>query len=352
MRIALYGSYFGDNFGDSLFAIQYYDHLIKNYPNAEVYVPLASKEVRQYLGVNSKGGFNEFLKADRVVFIGGGYFGERSYKVIEWHVRFVIRYISIIMFCIVSRKPFSFHGVGAGPLRFSITRYLAKTCVNFSDKFIARDKESFSFLKEIGVKPSKLETSSDSVVYLVNTLLEANTTPRSSLKGEYVLIHLPVDSEYIDRQEQIIKAISRNLPGGYNVICTTDFKKEGYNRNHFILAQKYFDTVTFVDYENPEQFLRLIVSAKYVFTVKLHVGIISTTACIPTISFYVHNKTPRYYKQIQYGVGALEFFRNWSDTDLDIELKKWLKYGAPKIDKSIIDLSKRNLDYLNELINE
>ena len=162
--IALHASYYGDNFGDTLFVKQYVKYLSENHDlNISLLFP-SKRVLNEVNGLAVRSGFMGVFRSDAIVFIGGGYFGERKNKVFEWHVRFLVRYISVAIMALIAGKKIFFVGVGAGPLSYRLTRYLVRSVLNNSSGFVARDRVSYNFLKNIGVKEELLFESLDSVL--------------------------------------------------------------------------------------------------------------------------------------------------------------------------------------------
>src|SRR5690554_5036992 len=109
-KVALHGSYYGDNFGDTLFVIEYINWLkeLQGYNNDNIFLPFAGDRVRDLVEVSNFAGIKSIYKSDVVVFIGGGYLGEPSKRVGIWSLRLIIRHLSVGLLALLFRKPYIF----------------------------------------------------------------------------------------------------------------------------------------------------------------------------------------------------------------------------------------------------
>ncbi len=310
-KVALHGSYYGDNFGDTLF-VEIFNSWIKeleHYDKDNVILPFAGNRVRNLVSVSSQKGLKGLLQAGKIVFIGGGYLGERPNDRLVWNARLFVRHLTIAIFALIFQKPYIFVGVGAGPLSNKIIRKMVVFLCNRSVKVIVRDIESYNYLIDYGVEKNKIITTADSVLTLDNSYLENNNIKTINYinnfkKANKVIIgvHLPARDEHTDKLDKIIKALREYVDISKNVklIVFNDFYKEGYNYIALNMIKERFKDEEFevYDYTDPNNLIGLISQLDIVITTKLHVGVVANCYGVYSLSFPVHGKTIRFYKQI------------------------------------------------------
>ncbi|WP_155833532.1 polysaccharide pyruvyl transferase family protein [Halomonas sp. BC04] len=123
-RVAIHGSYFANNYGDTLLVKLMCDQVSQYVGKENVYLAVEGDEDEQkYIGYpvldkNDREGI-EFL-----IFAGGGYFGEpqsSSVKKAKWALRNYKRHISWVNE--FKRAKIGVYGVGFGPLSSNLFRY-------------------------------------------------------------------------------------------------------------------------------------------------------------------------------------------------------------------------------------
>jgi polysaccharide pyruvyl transferase WcaK-like protein len=289
--IAIHASYFGDNFGDTLFVIQYVEYLKSiGYKEDEICLPFAGSRMRSYLNVSKIKHIKAIRKSDKVIFIGGGYFGERSTQKAIWHVRFWIRHISVALLAIFFNKKYMFFGVGAGPLTNPISRILSKVVIKSSEGFHARDIKSFNFLNSLGLQ--------DKISLVADSLICYDKHKKPNEKKKRILLHLPLLEGWHGPIEGMLRSLYNKVGDSYEIIVADDFYKPSFNKISYKIAKNIFQNVTLEEYSSPTSFLKLINSSEIIFTVKLHVGILGLASGSKVISTYVHEKSLRFYNQI------------------------------------------------------
>ena len=293
-RVGLHGSFFGDNFGDTLFAVLTKDVLRDC--NVELVLPAASNRVLSQLG-GAHSSVLGFFRCEKLIFTGGGYLGEPARGLSFWHLRFFIRHGWLMLLARMLKKEYLVVGVGVGPLSFLPTRLLVTWFLNGACEVWARDEKSLSFLRsDLGVKRGRL--CSDLVVHFISDRVNTQRSNRSSPPDKIIGLHLPM----LRKSEMVTKLCERlkRLDGNYSFVYFQDFHKPSFVSESLaeIRASKIEFTVH--EYNSVEDMLNLIGSLGALVTVKLHVGIVATTLGIPTLSLSVHEKTQRYFRQIGY----------------------------------------------------
>jgi polysaccharide pyruvyl transferase WcaK-like protein len=344
--IVLHGSYFGDNFGDSLFVIQYVEHLKSlGYTDDEIALPFAGQRVRTYVDVSPRRGVHTFLSAEKIVFFGGGYFGERKTQITTWHLRFLIRYGFIGMISRALGKKYIFLGVGAGPLKWGLTRAIVKAIVNGSEGFYARDEKSEKFLKGLGAK--NVFRTTDSLIHW------SKHRDLSNKDTKRILLHLPVKKEFESGLKKLISSIASVFDDSYEIVIANDFYKPSFESLSMHYARLHWSSVTYVEYSNPREFCNLINSCGFVFTVKLHVGILALSSGSKVFNTYMHEKSQRFYRQIGKEQYCFDFRKLDESTQKLVEAMATLRdddnysYDLPQ---EVLRLSKLNMSILKDFV--
>lgn len=341
--IAIHASYFGDNFGDTLFVIQYVEYLLNQGVKPEqITLPFAGKRARSYVKISPLKGVRAIAKCEKLIFIGGGYFGERKFQKTIWHIRFWIRHISVALLAKIFNKPYIFLGVGAGPLNNIISRKLAKYVIENSHGFYARDAKSYKFLKSI-CPENKIFLSADSLISY-----KEHKNDHELVKNK-ILFHLPLNKGMYEQLKLLMPIINDVFNKSFEVVVAKDFFKPSFNIIDLEIIREYYPNAEYIEYENPKQFLSLLNTCEYIFTVKLHAGILGIGAGRKVFSTYVHEKTPRFYKQANLSHFCFDYFHiDENQKEIKNALKQFKEsIDTPKIPEEIIKLSKKNFEVLD-----
>lgn len=312
-KIALHGSNFVDNFGDSLFVVCFYNWLKEAniIEDKNIILPFANQRVRDLVEVSNTKGILGLLKSDKVVFIGGGYLGERPHKKLSWNIRLIIKHLSIGLFATLFKKPFIFIGVGAGPLTNSISRKIVVYLCNKSEKTIVRDEESQKHLLNYGVKEEKIKTTADSILLFNGNNVDTSWDEKykrelvnsQSSDTIYIGVHLQASSNKKEKIKLIIDDLAKYCNGlsNYKVVVFNDtYKRTPDHKLLSMLSQKFSEEkIINIEYANPDQLIALINNLDIVITTKLHCGIVANCLGKYTLSISVHDKTIRLYKQLE-----------------------------------------------------
>lgn len=295
--IALHGSYYGDNFGDTLFIKVFVEWLKEIRPEIEqeLLLPYASERARRTVNVSAIRGIRALLKCKCLVFMGGGYFGEPRDKAYIWHIRLIVRHLSIVYFARVFRKPYIFIGLGAGPLTNCITRRMCVAACNRSKGVLVRDVESRNYLVEYGVRPEKITVTADSILGLKSY---RKSVANDKLK---IGIHLPMIHMH-PNIEQVVKEIAyfASEHEGCEMYAFKDFYKETFQDASIPVYNKYLgqENYMYMPYQSPTQLIQMIGDFDIVITNKLHCGIVALTQGTFVCSVAFHSKTQRLYDQL------------------------------------------------------
>lgn len=292
-KVGMHGSFFGDNFGDTLFAILTEDLIAQS--GGEAILSYCSDRVHAQLRT-PKRNLKEFLSAKRIVFTGGGYLGEPSTRLVYWHVRFFFRHGLPLFASRALRKKYIFAGVGAGPLRFSLTRKFVAWALRGAEKVYARDAQSLRFLQN-DLRLNNVELGADLVIQHVQERNYA-TVPRRVDGKRRIGLHLPLLTEP-ENIGYLVEQLSARAEASEYVFFQ-DFFKPGFVSAVQPLLDRSGVKYSEHQYSGAADLLDFITTLDAVITVKLHVGIVSTAMGLPTLSLSVHEKATRYFEQIQY----------------------------------------------------
>lgn len=364
-KVAIHGSYYGDNFGDTLFVVLFVKWLKKyGLESDDIVLPFASERVRRLVSVSKVKGIRSLLMSKVLVLIGGGYLGEPNSNVKKWSARLFYKHLSIILIAYITKKPYIFIGVGAGPISVSIVRRIVVKMCNNSEMIIVRDLESKEYLIEYGVKESKIVCSVDSILSLENendedfkTGLISNLEFIKENDTTYIGIHLPVFNYYSEKLANIgceLKNYCSSI-GKYKVIVFNDFYKENYDYKvrNIILENIDQENVIDVKYENTDKMLNLLANLDILVTSKLHCGLVANCFNKYVISISEHNKTERLYKQLgikgrsikvgNYRDGELlSLLMSYDNSNQKLIVTKQIKERAQKNQKYLFDFLDKN----------
>lgn len=334
--ISVHCSYFGDNYGDTLFVVEMLKFLESTGVDAQdVCLPFASERVVSQVGLVKKG-FVNFLRSEKVIFAGGGYFGEPSKGKLFWNLRFLLRHGVVILGSLLLNKKVIVTGVGVGPISSSINRFLIRSLFNRATRVLVRDKDSLAFsVNTLGVK--KCELSSDPIISsAINTKF---ITQNKDIKN--VGIHLPmlVDSVALQTMAKELKHLQDKY--NFQYVVFLDFYKPNFNNlieKHLVQLNVRY---TNFQYDGVKSLSTTLGNFDFVITTKLHVGIVTTSYGIPAFSLYVHTKTPKYYNLIKKGNWCKAFY-DFEEGDFERFINSIKNDIVVNIPKDVINSSKDN----------
>ena len=306
MKIVIHGATNGSNFGDCIFAHIFYQYFQEN--NHQVsFVRMPRFGISPYL-INElnikKTDFYPLSKANALIYMSGGYFGDTKGGLRETIKRY-IRYFLVAEYFIFAKKTIYVCGVGGGPVK---NKWLLKKMVrvlNHAEHITVRDPETAEYFAKSGVN-KKMMITIDTALCLMNPdYLARNDHPEDSMlvpdQKKILFLHVyGADASNREILRKIVPAVNRflSLHNEYIVWVGTDniSKKkiedlEVYNSIH---GEKKA-----IEYESTAKMLSVLKLIDCAITVKLHVGILSAAFGKSVVSFPEHKfKTHRFYKQI------------------------------------------------------
>jgi len=361
VNVLIHGAVNGDNFGDCLFANIFYNYL------------KSCRDISPYFWRNKKFGISNFLSQeldydhtansvklknmDALVYMSGGYFGERE-KGIRHTIRRFLRYVKIGLLFAVRKKPIFIVGVGVGPIYSKFLRYFVGYIFKRSNLIIVRDSKSKNYIQKYNFKCKPI-VSADTALALHKSYGDDNSMNSSifhGIKNKTIFLH--VDSTYevqkfycqniIPEVEKIVKTFNYDLILGYDGGSDKDVKQSTI-WNYITVNKIAFD------YQSTRQLVNLLKNVNLIITPKLHVGIVGALFSKSVISFPLHpEKTKRFYYQINASDRCIPLYETSRSS-----VKTVLNYFHNKplhLPQNIINKAEKNMcllsNALSEIINE
>ena len=349
LKVYVHGSFMYDNFGDYLLFAKIMNVLNKCGKEVQAYSANVNDFYKDFLSYSCMDGRAALKQADCAVFAGGGYFGEPNHHKIYWNMRMLLKHAYPALKLIKKGKPVCILGVGVGPLSCSISR---RVVANKSELVAVRDEESREFLRQYGVK-KQVHVLPDWIMSCdVDELVkEGNETVVMPSKGR-ILIHLASKNKGGESPIEIIIRDILALEKKYKkkfLIITDQADNKQIERAEILQEKLKGIDIEIYRYHDPYELCRVIQNAQAVLTDKLHVGIVATRLGVPAFSVAYHNKTKRFYKQIN----REEYCVAIEDVKEGL-IKEWLINGENKISKitNVIEQAKKNEELLEQFIAE
>ena len=337
-NVVLHGAFRSDNFGDNLILQVFKEKLEKRFPRKRLYLSSGS------VGRNNISGLPVlrvlFLRdnASIVLFCGGGYLGEPPNATLSWHLQFLGRHVCTLLACMFSRTRFAITGVGFGPLRWKWLRWIVVRCLNNAALIAYRDEESATIFRSYGGRR-------DALVYsdVIATLSSKELVGLSSHSGccddreraeSMLLVHIPGKADTREARQLLAKAIQ------HAVLSHPTTKIKVISDNPIDGDHDYFNwfddsKVEVVRYQGVSQLIDVLAAAENIITTKLHVGICASVLSKRLLSFPVHDKTLRFYKQIRRTDVVYPLIGNSVSSSARVfegAVKRLLEGGVPKVE--------------------
>lgn len=293
-KIALFGYYGRNNFGDDLF-VYVISRLSERFPSLRCrFVAVSQKKEIVAYGIGAPG-LGKFLArndllgaaaryacyvsgaiwADHLVFAGGTLFGQQA------SLRFSQ---SIYGFSKLLRKPVSAIGVSVGPFFEQKQRDRVLSSLRAFREVAVRDGVSLATLREGGL--TNASVSGDIVLALPTIYRPAKTSEQK--RTLLIAVHL---SEYEETSILIAKhLVQRSLINTISVVSLDEETNASLERLAFnfrgmgveVITKRYDDSIC--------EIVDLIASAKFVVTSKLHGGITAFAYGVPFVMFAYQRK--------------------------------------------------------------
>lgn len=289
--VAIHGSYFADNFGDTLLVKIMCDWVAEIVGRDNVYLAVAGhKEEQACIGYPV---IPKELRTSvtHLIYGGGGYLGERSsalFDNLRWSLRNYMRHLKWLNS--YKNTKIALIGVGFGPISNHLMRKSIKQLVMRSELTLFRDQESLMAAKSYGIDNNKLDTCVD-----IALSLPINEDQRNGIalhidnftSNEIYLIFSTLTQYYGPLQKY--QVIFDN-PHSYNNESINKYK---------ICADRARVDIQIKPYTSYDELLIDVTKFSLIITSKLHVGITTIAQGGRVISIPSHQKTIRLYKQLK-----------------------------------------------------
>lgn len=307
MRVAILASNRTRNFGDLLLVDIFRSWLQADFPGIQLTMPFASTEVAVELGFPAPAGVADLMRADAVLYVGGGYFGEPSADDWRWSLRALLRYVAPGALGLLLRKPTAMLGVGFGPLSYLPLRWGAVELLKRMRVIALRDVESVEFARSYGVPGSKLIQIADAALSItVEDVPDDDLAVAEEILRPYegrclIGVHLTGDPgqspAFAALHQQLDSAFERN-PHHHAVVLCDQPTSVGQVQAAALVKERLGDRATVAGYLKPWRLCALLSRLHLVITSKLHVGVVARAMGTPSLSFPAHQKIRRFYDQI------------------------------------------------------
>lgn len=359
LNILIHGAINSSNFGDVLFAHIFYKVLNTD----QNIVPLFLSEGRygisdfnrKELNYSKNISFSDSLKADVLVYMSGGYFGDDK-KSLKASLRRYIRYFLLGIKFVKRKKPIIIVGIGGGPLYGKLCLNAAKRIMNHASFISVRDNLTKDYFICEGVKKQILVTADTALTIESFSVPKLDPTISNEIfnaigEKKILLVHIPntVDGDK-SVLEKIIPAVNLFIEKNqdYGVIVCRDC--QAYTNIEFSDCFRHIRTQYKYpyDYYSAFQLCALLNRVDLIVTPKLHVGIVGSTFGKSVISVPLHSsKTKRFFNQINESDRCIQMTE--ATVDRVYRMMEYFKDKSIEIPDAVKKDAEKNLDILRNI---
>lgn len=339
-KILVVGATYIDNFGDMLFAKMIADALDEK---CEFRYYLLSDFAQNFVGANRISNF-DLNVADALVYMPGGFLGDRHDTSLITTWRWFRRYFPIGIKFARKKKPILFLGVGAGPCKYTIMKKIIKYVCKRSQKIIVRESDSQEFLNSIGIKST---VTSDLAQLITDYELPEMNLDFGSKKK--FLIHVNQNEVILEKIIPAIRKFYEKHKEEYSLVVASDQRCPNDYKIFDKLNTIAENDVYYYKYTDPMELCKVITKCDTVLTYKLHMGIVSCAYGKSVVAIPEHyKKVERYYKQIGYSERVLPFYLAESDSIYEL-IEKY--HDKPiTIPEKVLVAARKNYDELDAFL--
>lgn len=302
--LRLHGAYEVENFGDILLA-----RIFADWAREAGWEPIAVDAPDYvYRDLNLSTDITDDPKA--VLLVGGGYLGEPKRSLAgrwRWGFKLIERHLSVMQEARNKGLPYAVIGAGFGPISNMIARWKAKSLMKDTATVVLRDPESAAWAKKYGVRCDAI--SADAAVTLSGTPLSAVAQAEAArfcaLAGNRKLVAVQFDRPPAGSDEwaMVFDELEKSLKGlDCFVVGISDQHGTGVAELHRQAAEQFltrFPNSRFEPYDGLESMLGRLSAADLIITTKLHIGIVGSAYGRAVLSLPTHQKTVRFYRQLE-----------------------------------------------------
>lgn len=357
--VYIHGSYFGNNYGDVLL-VDLFAQRVRGYGYEPVF-PFANNLYKEQTGVKVGR-----VQADNVaagIFCGGGYFGEPGSNKLKWSFRNYLRHNKAYKLMNSNKIDYGVFGAGFGPISFNPFKGSACNIMKGASDVVVRDDKSKQFI-ELYTSRKDVDVAADVVISLKLSDIPQKYVDLVSAKYKSILskphvvgIHVTDmfdDDSTFKHIKGAIARISNENPDIYFLFLSDGTSRLGKKLKQTVDAENIAnslddDKFSYYTYENHWEMTYLLSRLDLVITSKLHVGIVSTAMNVSVISIPYHQKTIRYYEQVEARERCLEHIN--SEMDVYNHIRKFIFSDAISVPKSVLDSSENVFKRMESFLN-
>ncbi|MBQ8416580.1 MAG: polysaccharide pyruvyl transferase family protein [Clostridia bacterium] len=339
-KVLIVGATYSDNFGDMLFAKIMADYLSDK---CEFRYYLLSDYAQKFIGKPKIADFS-ISEAEALVYMPGGFFGDRHDTSLYTTYLWFKRYFPIGLKFAFLRKPMLILGVGAGPCKYGVMKRLIKYICKRANKVIVREDDSSDFLKTLGVDSMVTSDLAQTITDYELPNVQLNCT-----KKKKMLVHINQNKRAAEKVLPAVQQFYEKHREDYNIIVASDqVCPDDYAIYEKIKAFATEDAA-FYKYGDPLELCSVIKQSDAVVTYKLHVGIVACSYGKSVIAIPEHyKKVERYYRHIGYSERVLPLYKANGESILNM-LEEYAEVPI-QIPAVIIDSAYKNFDELKKYI--
>lgn len=341
-KILIVGATYSNNFGDMLFAKMIADTL---YMDNEIKFYKLSEFAKNFVGEEKISDFKN-AEADALVYMPGGFFGDRHVTSLIVTLYWFVRYFPIGLSFAFKGKPILVLGVGAGPCKYWIMRRIIQYICSRSKRVIVREEDSRDFLKTLGINS---EVTSD-LAQLISRY-DFKDIPLKKNNKKKLLVHVNQNQNVASVIIPAVKKFYSKHKEDYSIVLASD----QVCANESIIFEQLLDfardDVELYRYKDPLELCSVISQCDVVVSYKLHVGIVACSFGKSVIAVPEHyKKVERYYKHIGYPERVLPFYLAESSTVFDLIERYHEEYIT--VPPHILHAADKNYHYLIKFVGE
>lgn len=239
-------------------------------------------------------------KADLIVYIPGGYFGEGHKASLKENIIQFLRFMPLGIWTSYKKKAIIVMGIGAGPIKNTFMKFAIKKICNKAEFVTTRDKISYNELEKICPNANITECG-DLILTRKIDEKEIKTEPIKKiarLNRKIILVHYNHNKEALKKFAEALNVFIKNNRDYYIIVSADSIlENEEENYKEFKKICKY-ESEHFI-YNNPFEMTELLKLSNLVLTCKLHVGVVAALYEKSVVAAACHpEKTMRFYEQI------------------------------------------------------
>lgn len=297
-RVAVHGSYFARNFGDTLLVMIMCQWLAEAVGRDNVYLAVPGHAEEQgeigYPVVHPEARHT----ITHLIFTGGGHFGEPKRPFRDrygWYWRNYRRHLSWVSDYSAARK--AVFGIGVGPISDPLFRHSVRRLLNGMEPVFVRDETSLAYARKYRLNPEMARLGID----LALSLSPAEHMPRYSFGIHISTMPDPVFANVIE-----VLLSQPDQPQPTIMLIADTPASSSSSKRYEELANRFGYPLKVPKYDGVDNLMQRIADCETIVTSKLHVGIVASALGRKVISLPVHQKTSRFYRDLSLQAFCLE----------------------------------------------